>query len=295
MSTPPKFNLPKRIQREYAAGIRQITGRILQPKLPEQSLSDWLKSMVEVSKREDIQAASTELAKRMVQWTHASNMKTWRAAAAKSTNARKFYTLLQKELTGTATGARVSTIVRENAAHISSLPLEAALTLTDEVTKAQQSGVRAGTIDKMMRTRFPELLRSRVQLISRTETSKASSALTRARAEDLGIDAYLWESSQDGDRVRHSHQKMQGVLVFWTDPPAPDTLFPVPLKGGGHAHSTLGHYHAGDCPNCRCYSAPILNFDDIDFPAKVYYAGAIHQMNKQQFKTQFANSQLLAA
>ena len=286
MSTPPKFNLPKRIQREYAAGIRQITGRILQPKLPEQSLSDWLKSLVEVSKREDIQAASTELAKRMVQWTHASNMKTWRAAAAKSTNARKFYTLLQKELTGTATGARVSTIVRENAAYISSLPLEAALTLTDEVTKAQQAGARAGTIDKMMRTRFPELLRSRVQLISRTETSKASSALTRARAEDLGIDCYIWRTSKDA-RVRNSHAHMDGVIIFWNDPPSPEAL--------DNIKSTLGHDHAGDAPNDRCYTEPCLSIDDVSFPAKVYHSGAIHMMNKQQFKTQFANSQLLAA
>lgn len=274
MPTPPKFDLPKRIQREYASGMRSIIGRILRPIMPEQSLDDWLRSMAEVSKREDIQAASTELARRMVSWTYASNMKTWRAAAAKSTNARKLYGLLQKELTGTATGARIATIIRENAAYISSIPLEAAQTLTDEVTKAQQSGARPGTINKMMRARFPELLRSRVQLISRTETSKAGAALTRARAEDLGIDAYIWRTSKDA-RVRNSHAHMDGVIIFWNEPPSPEALDGIASK--------LGHYHAGEAPNDRCYAEPCLSVDDISFPAKVYHNGTIHMMNKQQF------------
>ena len=51
-----------------------------------------------------------------------------------------------------ATGARVTALVRENAALVSSIPLAAAETLTAEVRRAQQAGSRAGTIAKMMRT-----------------------------------------------------------------------------------------------------------------------------------------------
>jgi SPP1 gp7 family putative phage head morphogenesis protein len=283
---PPKFTLPQRIQREYAAGIRQITGRVLTPQRKDQTLQQWLEELAARSKAQDIQDASATLASRMCQWSNAANMKTWRTAAAKSTNARKLYTLLQKELTGTATGARIATIIRENAAYISSLPLEAAQTLVDEVSKAQQNGARPGTVQKMLRTRFPELLRSRVQLISRTETSKAGAALTRARAEDLGIDCYIWRTSKDA-RVRSSHAHMDGVVIFWNDAPSPEALVSIA--------SSLGHYHAGDATNDRCYSEPCLHIDDIAFPAKVYYGGTIHMMNKHQFKERFANSQLLAA
>ena len=277
MPSPPKFTLPQRIQREYAAGIRQITGRVLQPKMPEQSLTDWLKSLAERSKAQDIQDASATLASRMVSWTSVANMKTWRAAAAKSTNARKLYGLLQKELTGTVTGARIATIIRENAAYISSLPLEAAQTLVDEVTKAQQAGARPGTVQKMLRTRFPELLRSRVALISRTETAKASLALTQARCADIGVNFAEWMTSEDA-RVRPSHKAMDKIIFALDDLPDPEVL---------HGEPSHGHYGPGGIFNCRCTIAPLLDIDDVTWPRKVHRHGTLQQMNKQQFITAF--------
>jgi uncharacterized protein with gpF-like domain len=170
--------------------------------------------------------------------------------------------------------------VRENAALIRSIALEAAVTLTGEVTKAQQMGARPATVAKMLRTRFPELLKSRIQLISRTETAKASTALTQARCEELGIEAYVWETSLDGDRVRESHRNMQDVLVFWHEPPAPELLI-------GET-STLGHYHAGACPNCRCTQTVVLSINDINWPRRVYWHGAISTMTKQEFLNKVA-------
>jgi SPP1 gp7 family putative phage head morphogenesis protein len=274
---PHKFTLPQRIQREYAAGIRQITGRVLTPQRKDQTLQQWLEELAARSKAQDIQDASNTLAQRMVSWCHASNMKTWRAAAAKSTNARKLYTLLQKELTGTATGVRIATIIRENAAYISSLPLEAAQTLVDEVTKAQQAGARPGTVTKMMRTRFPELLRSRVALISRTETAKASLALTQARCADIGVNFAEWMTSEDA-RVRPSHKAMDKIIFALDDLPDPEVL---------HGEQSHGHYGPGGIFNCRCTIAPLLDIDDVTWPRKVHRHGTLQQMNKQQFITAF--------
>ena len=127
----------------------------------------------------------------------------------------------------------------------------------------------------MLRTRFPQLLSSRVRLISRTETAKASSALTKARAEDLNLDWYVWQTSDDA-RVRTSHKKMNGVLVPWSSDPDPEAL--VGEK------STLGAYAVGNCPNCRCTPLVLLSADDVTWPRRVYWNGAIKQMNKQQFK-----------
>jgi uncharacterized protein with gpF-like domain len=91
----------------------------------------------------------------------------------------------------------------------------------------------------------------------------------------VGADWYTWETSED-QRVRRSHKKMQGVVVPWAQDPDPEALI--------GEESTLGHYSAGSCPSCRCYAAPILTLEDINFPARVYWQGEIHRMTKQQFK-----------
>jgi SPP1 gp7 family putative phage head morphogenesis protein len=274
-----KFGPTQRLQRSYAQGIRRIAGRILQPKLPEQTLAEWLQTIVERSQAADVQEASAHLSREMFRWANVGNQRTWREAAAKSQKSRMLYKYLQQELTNTAVGGRVAQLIAQNAGYISSLPQVAARTVVDEVTRAQQAGARPATMDKMLRARFPKLLRSRVHLISRTETSKASAALTRARSEDLDLPCYIWRTSKDA-RVRDSHRLMDGVLVFWSDPPSPEALDGV--KSG------LGHYHAGEAPNDRCYSEPVLSFDDIRFPTKVYVDGAIKYMGKQEFLKRFA-------
>jgi SPP1 gp7 family putative phage head morphogenesis protein len=271
---PGDFGTTKRLQKEYEKGVRKIVSRSIPVKLPEQTLEQWLAAIAERSQQADIQEASDFLARRMVYMTNVINARTWREAAARSQHSRKLYALLQKEMQG-VTGSRVSALVRENAALISSIALDSAMTLTGEVTRAQQAGSRPGTIAKMMRQRFPELLKSRVNLISRTETAKASTALTHARCEELGIDFYVWLTSQDGDRVRESHRNMHDVLVPWHQAPAPEALI--------GERSTLGSYHAGECPNCRCTQYAVLSIDDLTWPRRVYWNGQVSMMDKQRF------------
>jgi SPP1 gp7 family putative phage head morphogenesis protein len=278
------FGPTQSLQRAYEQGLRQITGRVLLAKRPEQSFASWLQALIERSRQPDIQAASQLLAERMVSQVSAKNMRTWRAAAAKSQRSAMLYRLLQQEMQG-PTGVRVQQIVRENAALISSLSIEAATTFTEEIERAQQAGARAATIDKMARKRFPELLRSRVHLISRTETAKCSSALTQARAEHLNLPCYIWRTSKDA-RVRDSHAKMDGVVCFWSDPVSPEALA---------GEKSYGPYNCGDTFNDRCYPEVVLTLDDISFPARVATKGRIITMTKQQFKQQFAVQELEAA
>jgi SPP1 gp7 family putative phage head morphogenesis protein len=278
---PPQrkgFDLPRRIERAYRTAINKIVGRVLMPKLSEETLEQWLGKIVERSKAEDIREASELLAKQMVAAADSSNQKTWKQAAAKWSSGRRLYRLLQAELASTPLGAKVQTIIRENANYISSIPLECAQTLVDEVTKAQQAGARASTIAKMTRARFPALLKSRVNLIARTEVAKASTALTQARSEQVGADWYEWLTSEDV-RVRDSHKKMDGVLVAWAQPPSPEKLAGEP--------SGLGPYHAGACPNCRCTSAPLLDLGDVDWPHKVHDGSAVKRMTRAEFERRF--------
>ena len=279
-----------RLEKQYGAAIGRIVKRILAPIKPEQTLEEWLAEIAQRSQAADVQEASNLLASRMTKWVATKNMRTWREAAAKSQRSRELYRLLQHEMQGPV-GIQVQRLIQANADYISSVPLDAARVLVDEVTRAQQSGARASTVARMLKNRFPQLLKSRVHLISRTETAKASTALTQARCAELNIQFYQWLTAKDGNRVRHSHQKMEGVIVPWSDPPAPDTLFPTPLKHGGTSRSTLGHYHAGECPNCRCTQRVVLALEDIEFPARVYYDGAVHRVpTKQQFKQLFSRA-----
>jgi len=95
-------------------------------------------------------------------------------------------------------------------------------------------------------------LGKRARLIIRTESAKVNAAMTEIRAKDLGLNAYIWSTSEDR-RVRPSHKIMNGVLVFW------DTLLTLDNMSG----------HAGEYPNCRCIGLPVVSLDDIQFPVKV--------------------------
>lgn len=270
---PPAFHPTQILQRAYERGIRAITGRVVLAPRKEQTLQEWLAELVARSQAPEVQDASRLLAGRMVASAAKTNYRTWREAAARSSKAKVLHRLLEAEMAG-PTGVRVHEIIRENARLISSVSLEAAQTLTNEVTAAQQRGARPATVAKMMRRRFPELLRSRTNLISRTETAKASSALTQARCERLSIDWYQWEASKD-KRTRKSHKNMHGVVVPWAHPPSPEALVGEPSQGS---------YQAGEIYNCRCVVIPLLTLDDVAFPARVCWNGRIVTMTKQQFK-----------
>lgn len=270
--TSADFGLPRRAEKEYAAAIRRIVNWVLEP-VGGGDLGRWLEAIASRSQSPEVREASEELARRMVNWASVRNARTWREAASRVQRSSWLHAQLRGEMSG-AVGSRVSSLVRENAAYISSIPLDCAEILAREVTTAQQQGARAATIAKAVRRRFPELLKSRVTLIARTETSKASAALTKARAEALGLPWYIWRSSED-NRVRTSHRKMDGVLVAYSDPPSPEAL--VGIK------STLGRYHAGDAPNDRCTQIVLLSLDDVKFPRRVHWHGTISSMNKQQF------------
>src|SRR6185437_1153848 len=86
-----------------------------------------------------------------------------------------------------------------------------------------------------------EVSKSKATLIARTETGRALTALTQARAETVGSTSYVWRTVKDSD-VRLSHKQMEGKVVDWDSPPTLDGL--------------TGH--AGSLPNCRCFAEPII-------------------------------------
>lgn len=143
----------------------------------------------------------------------------------------------------------------ENVNKIKDVPME----LTKILRKAYLNGegLRGTEFEKLVYER----MKKRAKLIVRTESSKINAAFTEVRAKALNIKGYIWSSSGD-KRVRDSHNKLDGVLIFWNDPP---TFRSISKKG--NTSEMVGN--AGEFPNCRCVSLPVFELEDISFPIKV--------------------------
>ncbi|OPY84200.1 MAG: Phage Mu protein F like protein [Syntrophorhabdus sp. PtaU1.Bin153] len=217
--------------------------------------------------------AAYAAASRMITGLYVENARTWREAARQSTKGRTIYLSIQRELQGPL-GMRIQALIDRNAELIRSLPDSMAKQVAAFVNEETIKGRRASAIAEDLTGQLPDVSESRINLIARTETSKASTALTRARAEDLGLDWYVWRTSKDA-RVRGSHRLLDRVLVSWIDPPSPEALAGI--------KSSLGNYSAGDAPNCRCYPEPLLRLDQVKFPCRVYRSGSIEYMTRAEF------------
>lgn len=148
--------------------------------------------------------------------------------------------LLRKEIETTPIGQRMQQLVNEQVNLITSLPLDAARRVQDLSIKSVYSGDRpAEIVADIMRT--GHVTEARARLIARTETGRASTALTQARAEYADSEGYIWRTVKDSD-VRPSHRRMEGKFVRWDSPPTLDRL--------------TGH--AGSVPNCRCFCEPVF-------------------------------------
>lgn len=169
-----------------------------------------------------------------------------------------------------------TTLIRhlnENVRLIKSMPEQAAQRVEKLIYENTLSGTyrSSALIPEIMK--IGDITRNRAGLIARTETAKINSDLVKIRSENMGVYWYVWRTSQD-IRVRDTHRVMKDVLVKWDDPPAPEELL---------GEKSYGHYHAGQIFNCRCYSEPVIDIDDISWPHKVYRNGKIIMMRKLDF------------
>jgi len=230
-------------------------------------------SAVQLSGADFLQAYARQAARRMITMLWAGQAKSWQEAASKAGRGSLIYRARQQELAG-PTGERVRELVAENAKLISSFPSNVAALVAARAAAQQLGGGRAVELERL-EPLLGRLARRRAKLIARTEVSKASSALTQARSEELGLPWYVWQTSQD-QRVRLSHRRLQGVLFRFDNPPSPEELAGIPTK--------LGAGNAGQFPNCRCYPSPLVSLKEVRWPARVYWGGRIIYMNLGQFK-----------
>jgi len=192
------------------------------------------------------------------------------------TNSALLFNLLKHEMDGPV-GRRVYEIIAENAAYIKTVPQDWAKFITYYTQREALKGKRPEVIEAELRNILPGHITKNLKCIARTECAKANAAIAQARAEALGIKCYFWRSVGD-ERTRPSHDAMDGILVFYDDPPSPEELF------GGRAY---GNYHAGNTFNCRCYQEQVVDQRFLPDTFRYYRAGSIHSTNKAAFLKKF--------
>ena len=284
-----QWDYPNRIEIEYQRALqrlvdsftRYISGKsreiaeiLNEPVLDVTNPADVIKSFSSFIEFDSVKDYLRAASSRMITAQAEHNAKTWRQAASLHTKGPEIRTMLMNEMLGPL-GYRIQSLIDENQKLISTFADDLNNKAAEFVTAETLLGRRAEGIARDLIEQYPDISRSRLTLIARTETSKASTTLTRARADYLNLPWYEWRTSRD-IRVRESHRHMMNVLVNWNDAPSPEAL-----KG---IKSNLGHYHAGCCPNCRCFARCILDIHDISWPHKVYYGGTIQLLTLKQFR-----------
>jgi hypothetical protein len=263
---PRDWKLNQRAEREYSADLWQMFQRFYEEAkrlgIPAHLLSGT----------QFLQSYARQAALRMITGLYWKGARTWREAARLSGRSAQMYRALQQEMQGLV-GERVRELIREQASLISTFPESVAEAVATRAMAQQQAGGRSREM-----ARYDGLLlrvaHSRALLIARTQISKSSTALTRARSEALDLPWYIWRGSLDS-RERFSHRKMENVLFRFDTPPSPEML--VGLK-------SQGHYNAGEIYNCRCYPETLVRLDQVSWPHLVYDGRSIRQMTLAQFK-----------
>jgi SPP1 gp7 family putative phage head morphogenesis protein len=123
---------------------------------------------------------------------------------------------------------------------VNKLQTEMSDDLIDELVDAVAEGARADRIRDIVAKRI-STTDSRLKLIARDQVGKVHSAMQKQKQEALGVQYYMWRSSED-ERVRDLHDELNGQVFSWSS-----------------GHPTEGH--PGEPINCRCIPIPMPDYD----------------------------------
>jgi SPP1 gp7 family putative phage head morphogenesis protein len=271
MTSP--FKRPTRLESIYREEVDRLIARYFS--LPSTlTLGEITNRLVEWGQAESfLEQLPRRLATRMITQVLTTNANNWRQAASQSSKGKYIYSILKNQVTSGVMGDKIDSLIAKNAKLIRTVPNDIAYSLTKFIQEQQVKGLRSEEIVKQIHPQLSYLRHWQVARLARTEVAKADTAITRVRAEAIGLNWYQWQTSEDA-RVRDSHRKMDLVLINWNDAPSPELLV--------HQKSE-GHYHAGNIYNCRCVALPLLSLDEVSWPAKIFSNGSIKRLTRRQF------------
>jgi SPP1 gp7 family putative phage head morphogenesis protein len=228
----------KRIEADYSRALREIgrhCGVIIRAYPPgDDSILSSLMGLLRAYS-DALGPWATATSKRMIGEADLADQKNWKALS------RAMGRSLHTEITRTDVGTTFQQLLRDSIGYIKSIPLDAAERVQKLTIEGLENSSRGAEIREEI-LRSGEVSTSHAVMLGRTLTATASGALMQARAEGIGSEGYVWQTSRDSD-VRESHRKMQGKFVRWDSPPTLD---------GWTAHAGI------NIANCRCYCAPVI-------------------------------------
>lgn len=226
----------KSVETDYAIKLRKAAehvASIIHGFDPQKDASEIEETLARYAETLDPWARA--VASRMLEEVSSRDRRRWRTVAKQMGRA------LHAELDLAPTGQLMHQLMRDQVNLIKSIPLEAAERVHEIAIGSLYSGERQSKlVDEILKT--GEVTRNRANMIAYTETARASSMLTAARAVYSGSTHFIWHTQRDA-KVRPSHRKLDGKIFKWDDPPLCDPP----------------DHHAlpGAIWNCRCYSEPI--------------------------------------
>lgn len=270
--TKTPFHRPNRLEEVYRREIERLLANYFNVPTTT-TLGELNARLVEYAQASNfLKGFGNNLASRMITQTLVNNARSWRMAASQSSQGKVIYSMLKNELRGTLE-MQMRGLVKENSRLITTLPKHISSVISQHIQERQMQGIRSEQIMREIGPKMRDLKRYQIARIARTEVAKADTAVTRVRAESIGLNWYQWNTSED-QRVRQSHKTMDLVLINWNNAPSPESL---------SKEKSQGHYHAGNIYNCRCVALPIVSLAEIKFPAKVYVGNQIKLLTRKQF------------
>jgi len=266
-----QWNKQKIIERKLASSLGSLTRRVEAIANKYHTVEQITAAIADLTQSPSWRKIALSEAVRMVQGVAVQNARTWREAARRGQKSREIFQALKAEISHHPEFLK---LIRRNAQYISSLPNDIALHVTKHMATQGVRGMRAESLAPYLRRKAPELSEARINLIARTETAKTQASITQVRAQQVGVQYYVWRTAED-QRVRSSHKHMHGVACRYDSPPSPEAL-----KG----EESVGYYGPGEIWNCRCYAEPIIDAEDLPASIRVVQGGQIVRMSRAKFE-----------
>lgn len=138
---------------------------------------------------------------------------------------------------------RVSLFASENVSLIKGVTDDVSTRIEKAVTRAMTSGTLPSDLADQLDEQFG-FGEDRAKMIARDQIGKLYGQINASRQQDLGVEKFTWRSSGD-ERVRDSHEELDGEEFTYDDPPSDEDGPTLP----------------GEAILCRCSAEPV--FDDI--------------------------------
>lgn len=239
--------------RYFVEQVQYIIERDIVPHLP--SLLDEQAPLRRADSADDIDRAFTAAAAAAAKAVPESTME----AAAQSTALRvtewssdQFQQQVQRvvkvnlhdDTSGLA--PHLELFVSDNVKLIKSLTVGQLDAIKGVVTRGARAGTHHTEVAAQIQNQFG-VTKRRAATIASDQIGKLNGELNQLRQTNLGVRRYRWSTSLD-ERVRRTHQTLEGTIQEWAKPPVVD-----PRTGE--------RGHPGQPIRCRCSAIPII--DDV--------------------------------